>query len=436
MIPVPPVSGADSQGVTQDTIKIGVLMPISGALSFLGEAGLAGARSQFELANAQGGARGRKFQLVVVDTQFEPTVEAVATKRLVEQDKVFAIINVIGDSSAPYITSKGIPEAAMGISPAIFSSHYPNIYGYCCNVLETDAQWVWELTQVLKLPIHSVAILYDTENIPIQQWLPYLVKEWEIYGVQVKSTDAFNVSDGDCTALVLKMRSLDIDYWSTAQSAGWPLCGQAMARQNWRPRVGFGGTYTPDAYFVAQGGPGLDGTYGGNAGPQIQNTANFGEPYEWDPSGRAPATQQYIDSVKRYAPHNSDFRSLESVWQQASWAGAKLFVDAIRAQTGALTWNAVNGWIQSQGDWRSGLVAPMSFIPHCKNATQWYTWQWHWDGNQFVQTDWHKYADPAKRQPNGEPWAHWHMPAADKDKIIPGAGDCLGTALADAVIKG
>jgi branched-chain amino acid transport system substrate-binding protein len=411
-----------------------VLMPISGAVGFLGEAGLAGTRAEFELANAQGGAKGRQFQLIVVDTQFEPSVEALGTKRLVDQDKVFMIVSVIGDSSAPYITSKGIPEVVAGGSPPAFSSHYPTIYPVCCNAVEDNAEWAWELTQVLKLPIKSTAILYDTQNIPIQQWLPYMVKAWEIWGVQVKSTDAFNVSDGDCTAVVLKIRSLNIDYWNLGQSVGWPLCGQALARQNYKPPLGFGGLYTPDAYYVAQAGPGVDGLYADNIGPQLQNPATFGQPYEWDPSGRAPQAQAFVDSMRKYSPHNADWRSLESLWAQTWWSGAKLFVEAIRAQTGAVTWQGVNSWIQSQRDWRSGLVPPMDFDPKCKSGGQWYAFQWHWDGTQFVQTDWHKYADPAKLQPDGQPWGHWHMPVDAKNKIIPGAGDCLATALADAVI--
>jgi ABC-type branched-subunit amino acid transport system substrate-binding protein len=396
-------------------------MPISGALGFLGEAGLAGLRAYFGMTNASGGVRGRQYQLIVVDTQFEPTVEAVAAKRLVDQDKVFALYGVIADSSAAYVTSRGIPEMALGVAPPIFSSRYPNIYPLCCNAAEMVAQWAHHLTQVLKLPIKSIGLLYDSQNIPVQQWLPYMTKAWELWGVQVKTVDRFNLSDGDCTALVIKARNLNIDYWDIGESAGWPLCEQAMGRQGWHPPLGRGGVETPDAYFVAQAGATADGVFAQNFGPQIAQ--NLGEPYPWDPSGKAPEVQRYLDSAKRYSPNNTDIRSLESAWMQLYWSGGKLLDEAIKAQPGAITWQGVNGWLQSQRAWHSGLTSPLNFDPKCKSGVNGWVFQWKWNGKEMEQADWRKYG------------GHWNMPTDAKNKIISGAGDCLATALADAVIK-
>ena len=47
--------------------------------------------------------------------------------------------------------------------------------------------------------------------------------------VEVKSVDRFNLSDGDCTQLALKIQSLKVDFWQVGQSLGWPLCQQASA---------------------------------------------------------------------------------------------------------------------------------------------------------------------------------------------------------------
>jgi ABC-type branched-subunit amino acid transport system substrate-binding protein len=411
------VDGPDSQGVSASEIKIGVLAPLSGAAGFLGEVEAAAVRAYYESVNAQGGVHGRKYRLVVLDTQFEPTVEATATRRLVDQDKVFALLSILADSSAPYITSKGIPAVTMGATPVSFSSRYPTVYP-TVNIVDLVAQHAYQLTQVLKKPIKSVALLYDTQNLPIGPWAKYMAKAWEIWGVDVKSMDPFNLSNTDCTQLVVKMKQLAIDFWSHAQSLGWPICEQAMARQQWYPPQGRGGVFTPDAYFVAQTGPSGNGVIANNMGPQISR--NFGEPWPYGNNGKNPYTDAFVQSMKRFSPRNSDTRSLESAWAQLFWTQAKLVDDALRAQAGALTWKGVNQWIQGQKAWAGGLLSPVSFVPNCKKAVSGSLFEWKYTGQQFEQSDW-------------QPWGGMiQLPAAAKEKIFPGAGECYETAMADA----
>lgn len=52
-----------------------------------------------------------------------------------------------------------------------------------------------------KKPINSIAILYDTANVPVAPWVKYLVTASQSVGTTVKSTDAFNIADGDCTSV-------------------------------------------------------------------------------------------------------------------------------------------------------------------------------------------------------------------------------------------
>jgi hypothetical protein len=277
----------------------------------------------------------------------------------------------------------------------------------------------YQLTQVLKRPIKSAAILYDSQNIPIAPWAKYMQKAWESFGVEVKSMDAFNLSDADCTQLVVKMQRLQIDYWQAGQSLGWPICEQAMARQRYRPAQGRGGTYTPDAYFISQAGPSGDGIVAQNFGVQVAR--NTGQPWPYDPSGKAPEVDRFVASMKRFSPGNADMRSLESAWAQLFWSEAKLLDQAIKAtQTGGINWAGVNKWIQSQKAWNSGLIAPVNFTPTCKSASPLFMFDWKLVNGQYAQSDW-------------QPWGgRVQLPVEFKNKIVPGAGDCYLTAMADA----
>jgi len=72
----------------QDTIKIGVTQPLTGAFAASGNYVTQGAKIAEEQINAAGGVLGRKIQLVIEDNKSNPT-EAVATaEKLIGKDKV------------------------------------------------------------------------------------------------------------------------------------------------------------------------------------------------------------------------------------------------------------------------------------------------------------------------------------------------------------
>jgi ABC-type branched-subunit amino acid transport system substrate-binding protein len=423
-IPSDPVSvkGAHSQGVTDKDITIGVVAPLSGAAGFLGENEVDAIRGVFGMVNAGGGIRGRQIRTIVADSQFEPTLVATAAKKLVEQDKVFALMDVLGDAEAPYVTSKGIPLFVLGMIPSVFSSKYPTTHVFGGNTLDFVAALAYNVTQQVKLPIKTTAILYDTTNVPIAPWVKYMVKAWEKWGVQVKSTDAFNLSDGDCTRIVLKVQQQAVDFWDLGQSLAWPACAAAMARQNYKPPQGFGGPYSADASFVAQSGTGAADSIAQTPGVQIGKQA--GEPYPYLPSGKAPEVERYVASMKKFSPKSSDVNSLENVWTQNFWSGARLVVDSIAAQADAVTWNGVNTWVGRQKNWASGIQAPIkSLDPKCKATGDIWNFQWKVVNGQYQHSDWQPYGGRIV------------IPKEMKDFMMPGAGDCYLTAMADAELR-
>ena len=72
----------------QDTIKIGVTQPLTGAFAASGNYVTQGAKIAEEQINAAGGVLGRKIQLVIEDNKSNPT-EAVATaEKLIGKDRV------------------------------------------------------------------------------------------------------------------------------------------------------------------------------------------------------------------------------------------------------------------------------------------------------------------------------------------------------------
>ena len=84
------------------TIKIGALLAVTGPPSFLGEPERNSAKMVVDEINAKGGIKGKKLELVVYDTQGDPTKAVQAANRLIKEDRVVAIIgpSTTGESMA------------------------------------------------------------------------------------------------------------------------------------------------------------------------------------------------------------------------------------------------------------------------------------------------------------------------------------------------
>lgn len=100
-------------GVTDDMIRIGCILDISGPLSTTGLASKEIIEASFAKINNEGGIYGRTLKLVVGDGGNDPAKSLEAAKRLVEQENVFCFIGNLGEAAAikalPFLEKNGIP---------------------------------------------------------------------------------------------------------------------------------------------------------------------------------------------------------------------------------------------------------------------------------------------------------------------------------------
>ena len=82
-------------GVTPTTVLIGGTVPLSGEAAAFGTVG-PGAKAYFDYVNSKGGVNGRKIEYRYYDDAYNPAQTVQLTRKLVEQDKVFAIFDAIG----------------------------------------------------------------------------------------------------------------------------------------------------------------------------------------------------------------------------------------------------------------------------------------------------------------------------------------------------
>lgn len=100
-------------GVSDTEILLGMTTPLSGPLSGYSTATKA-TEAYFKMLNEQGGINGRKVRIIIYDDQFSPPSAVEAVRRLVEQDKVFAVPGVMGSATNSaiqrYLNMKKVPQ--------------------------------------------------------------------------------------------------------------------------------------------------------------------------------------------------------------------------------------------------------------------------------------------------------------------------------------
>jgi branched-chain amino acid transport system substrate-binding protein len=82
------MTGAVGSAAAQDTIKIGVTEPLTGAVAASGTYITNGARIAAEVINRDGGVLGKKIELVIEDNKSNPKEAVAAAEKLILKDKV------------------------------------------------------------------------------------------------------------------------------------------------------------------------------------------------------------------------------------------------------------------------------------------------------------------------------------------------------------
>ena len=85
-----------NQGVSKTEITLGSIQDLSGPIAGFGKQVRLGMLLRVDEINEQGGVNGRKIKLFVEDSAYDPKKAVLAAQKLVNQDKIFAMVGHIG----------------------------------------------------------------------------------------------------------------------------------------------------------------------------------------------------------------------------------------------------------------------------------------------------------------------------------------------------
>ncbi len=128
-------AGLSPAGVCQNTVKIGVILPLTGSQAAFGEALKNGYLIALDDINAKGGVMGKKIELDIYDDQSKPDQAVQGVSKLVDQDRM------------PMILGSFSSESTKAIVPAIMQREVPLVIpaANADNVMDSKSPWVFRI---------------------------------------------------------------------------------------------------------------------------------------------------------------------------------------------------------------------------------------------------------------------------------------------------
>ena len=114
-------------GVTSNSVLIGGTVPLTGVAAAYASVGR-GADAYFKYWNETHSVNGRKIQYEYLDDAYDPAQTVEQTRRLVQQDHVFAIFNSLGTEHnlaiRPFLNQEKVPQLFVATGATTFGRDY------------------------------------------------------------------------------------------------------------------------------------------------------------------------------------------------------------------------------------------------------------------------------------------------------------------------
>ena len=208
-----------ASGPTGDPIVFGAVLSATGPGSPLGEPERATLGMMETQVNDAGGLLGRPIKIVIEDDQTNPKEAVTAVNKLLQQDKVVAVLGSSTSGSTlaikPITQQAGIPLMALAASNAITAA--PITWTWRApprDALAVETALTY-ISKVMKLT--KIAVLYD-ENAYGASGMAEIEKVASDYGLTIVAKESYKTEETDLTAQLTKIKAANpevVVVWGT-----------------------------------------------------------------------------------------------------------------------------------------------------------------------------------------------------------------------------
>jgi branched-chain amino acid transport system substrate-binding protein len=236
---------AAQPGVAATSITIGTTMPITGPANFYASVG-AGMRAYFSWVNARKakgdgkrGVYGRQIILKVEDDGYNPVNTLQKTRKLVEQDKVFALVGGLGTEAQlavrGYLNQRKVPQIYVSTGSTQFGAEhrqFPWSIGWQPDYLQEGIALGKHVRGTL--PNAKVAILYQDD----QYGKDLLAGFRKTANRTIVATESYPVGSTAVSSQTARLRASGADTFLIIAIPGPTITALVTAyRIGWKPNL-------------------------------------------------------------------------------------------------------------------------------------------------------------------------------------------------------
>jgi branched-chain amino acid transport system substrate-binding protein len=312
--------GGAAPGVTDNSIKLGGSYPFSGPASAYGTIGRA-AKAHFDWVNSKGGINGRKIEFVTLDDGYDPARAVSNARRLVTQEKVFALFNTLGTANNlaiwDYTNQQKVPQVYVATGASQFGQDpkkHPYTIGWQPDYV-SEAQAYAEFLKKEK-PNAKVAVLFQNDSFG-EDLTGGFEKAIEGSKIKIVARESYEVTDPSVAPQVSKLAGSGADTFLdvTTPKPGAQAIG-AVAKSDWRPLHILNNVAASKTLVLKP--VGLEAAQG------IVSTTYFKDPEDPQWADDA-AMKEYKAQLKKFAPKLNP----DEPFNTYGWAAAATLVKAI-----------------------------------------------------------------------------------------------------------
>jgi branched-chain amino acid transport system substrate-binding protein len=331
--------------MAQEPLKVGMSGPFSGGLSLLGQSVRDGVEVAFAEMNERGGVDGRKLQFIAEDDGYEPMRTIASARKLVEQDKVIALLAVTGTAPSaallPFVTESKTPM----LFPYAFSHSLttPLNHDVFTTLPEVRVQMVVLANYILKdLRQTKVAAIYQNDDFG-QDAVAGLVERFDRDKMSLVKLP-FDRGTTSFSGVVAQAKAAGVEH---VVFLGIPKDAALVMREannlGWKPQFsGHNALGDPQTFQLA--------------GPLAEGAIAIAvmEPLDSD----KPAVKAFIAAQQKYKPNTKP-----TTYSMHGYQAGKLLAEAIKRSGGKTDEASIVSALESMKNYDTGLMAPLTFAP-------------------------------------------------------------------------
>jgi len=225
-------------GVTDDSIKIGTTLSVTGSLATAGTIRY-GMQAYIDSVNDEGGIDGRKIDLVVRDDGYDPTKAATNVNELVNNEKVFALFGQLGTANIlavqPDLEENCVPNLLVqsGAPVLVEPDNYWTLSQYPSYALEGEVLAKTAIAQGAK----TVSIISQNDDFG-KAYTGALIKTLEDAGVEVTKQTTYEAGSPSVDSQVTQLADDGADaVLVAALGTACPQILNGIHASGWEPQI-------------------------------------------------------------------------------------------------------------------------------------------------------------------------------------------------------